>query len=257
MLGFPFLDLTHSILMANNDTLSSEQLRVAGGIVLKLINNQITIDEIRKKDLHIRSLIEACTRIQEIMATDKMPIPPSPEKEILHYGERKKTRQWTKYEDNRLLMAVYKFGLSNWNVISEFVGSGRTKTQCCQRWARGLDPRISKADWTEDEERRLLALVKDFGIHAWTKISAALGNRTDFQCRYRYFQLKKSEEEKQSQKDKRAFPIPQILGIQVQPQTPTVFLDKFDVNMVLDNDDTFSFQYAQEPSFIDIDRFYD
>jgi hypothetical protein len=108
---------------------------------------------------------------------------------------RRKTRPWSEYEDQRLLCAVHKFGLDNWFFVSQFVGSQRTRSQCSQRWFRGLDPRISKVLWTDAEEQNLLALVQQYGDRAWTRISAELGNRSDAQCRYHYRQLVKDNPE--------------------------------------------------------------
>jgi hypothetical protein len=102
---------------------------------------------------------------------------------------RRRTRPWTEYEDQRLLCAIHRFGLENWTRISKFVGNQRTLAQCAQRWCRGLDPRISRAVWTPEEEQRLIALVERYGIHSWKRVSNALGNRSDAQCRYRYLQV--------------------------------------------------------------------
>ena len=102
---------------------------------------------------------------------------------------RKKSRPWSEYEDLRLMAGINKYGLDGWGSVAQFVGNSRTKAQCCQRWVRGLDPRISKVQWTEDEDRRLLDLVAKYGQKSWTKIAADLGNRCDVQCRYRFKQL--------------------------------------------------------------------
>jgi hypothetical protein len=104
---------------------------------------------------------------------------------------RKKTHPWTKYEDQRLLCAINRFGLKDWASVSLFVGNQRTRAQCSQRWSRALDPRISKVLWTQDEEQRLRSLVEMHGSRAWARISAELGNRSDAQCRYHYQQMLK------------------------------------------------------------------
>ncbi|OHS97979.1 hypothetical protein TRFO_09130 [Tritrichomonas foetus] len=102
---------------------------------------------------------------------------------------RKKSRPWTEYEDMRLLAGISRFGLDGWGSVAQFVGNSRTKAQCCQRWVRGLDPRISKVHWTAEEDNRLLELVAKYGQKSWTKISSEFGNRCDVQCRYRFKQL--------------------------------------------------------------------
>ena len=105
--------------------------------------------------------------------------------------ERKKTRPWADNEDNRLLMGVFLYGLENWNSISNYVGNGRLRSQCMQRWTRGLDPRISKKQWSKEEEDLLLKLVEEYKDRSWTRIASHFGNRSDVQCRYKYIQLQR------------------------------------------------------------------
>ncbi|EAY08085.1 Myb-like DNA-binding domain containing protein [Trichomonas vaginalis G3] len=257
MLGFPFLDIAQSIIYENNRTVTKEMLDTTAEMVMKLVNKEIKFEEIKAPSIPIRCFMDACKKVSDVLNTENEPIPPQIGDEVPHYGERKKTHQWTKNEDNRLLMGVYKFGLSNWAAVSEYVGSGRTKCQCNQRWVRALDPKISKADWTEEEEEKLLQSIKQFGNHAWTKISSALGNRTDFQCRYRYIQMKRAEEEKEKElkNEKPLYPIPQINSIPNQ-QSQTIFLDKFDIDLVLEKDND-PLHFAQESSCIDPETLYD
>jgi hypothetical protein len=105
-----------------------------------------------------------------------------------------KTRPWTPYEDQRLLAGIHRFGLQDWPAVSLFVGNDRTKAQCSQRWGRGLDPKISKDQWTSEQDQQLLELVALHGEGNWMKISTELGTRCDVQCRYRYKQLQKRDE---------------------------------------------------------------
>ncbi|EAX96507.1 Myb-like DNA-binding domain containing protein [Trichomonas vaginalis G3] len=98
----------------------------------------------------------------------------------------KKSKTWTKHEDQRLLAAIHKYGFLDWNKISEFVGNGRSRSQCVQRWSRSLNPLINKTQWTKEEDEKLLRLVNKHGKRSWTKISNEIDGRTDVQCRYRY-----------------------------------------------------------------------
>jgi hypothetical protein len=102
-----------------------------------------------------------------------------------------KTHPWTPYEDQRLFAAVHRFGLHDWHAAAAFVGNGRSKSQCSQRWARGLDPRIDKAAWSGREDSHLLELIAKHGEGNWSVISREIGTRSDVQCRYRYTQLRK------------------------------------------------------------------
>ena len=104
---------------------------------------------------------------------------------------RKKTRPWTVDEDNRLLAGIHRFGLDDWSTISRFVGGGRSRAQCSQRWTRGLDPRISKDSWSPEEESKLLTIIRESERKCWTSISMNMGNRSDVQCRYHFLQMKR------------------------------------------------------------------
>jgi hypothetical protein len=104
-------------------------------------------------------------------------------------GARKKPRPWSTLEDTRLLAGIHRFGIENWSSVAQFVGTSRTRAQCTQRWVRGLDPRISKDQWSAQDEEQLLALVREKGTRMWTQIAAGMGNRSDVQCRYHFFQM--------------------------------------------------------------------
>lgn len=104
-------------------------------------------------------------------------------------GNRRKTRSWSPQEDTRLLAGIYKYGVDNWTTISTFIGNGRTRAQCCQRWTRGLNPRVSKNLWSYEEDLKLVHLVYLYGDKSWTKIASMMGNRSDVQCRYHYRQV--------------------------------------------------------------------
>ena len=129
-------------------------------------------------------------RLKEIVEVPDRPIPDNHDPEPqTGTGPRRKMRSWSPYEDTRLLAGIYRYGVDNWAPISRFVGNGRTRAQCAQRWARGLNPRICKDTWDINEDIRLMQFVNLFGGRAWTKIAALMGNRSDVQCRYHYHQL--------------------------------------------------------------------
>ena len=93
---------------------------------------------------------------------------------------------WSSTEDIRLITGIHKFGLNNFKAVSSYVGSGRTRSQCTQRWNRSLCPLINKSQWSQEEDSLLISSVQQFGDHSWTKVSNVLVGRTDVQCRYRY-----------------------------------------------------------------------
>ncbi|EAY23745.1 Myb-like DNA-binding domain containing protein [Trichomonas vaginalis G3] len=123
-------------------------------------------------------------------------VSPQPLKSINEYPAEaqsfllmKKSRSWSEIEDIRLIAGIHKFGLDAWGTVACFVGNSRTKAQCCQRWTRGLDPRITKMHWTPKEDAALLQSISKHGIKSWTKVASDIPSRSDVQCRYRYHQL--------------------------------------------------------------------
>ncbi|OHT16427.1 r2r3-MYB transcription factor [Tritrichomonas foetus] len=105
--------------------------------------------------------------------------------------KKKKAMNWTVIEDERLLSGILRFGIDNWTTIANYVGNNRTRSQCNQRWTRGLNPHISKQQWTIQETQKLLGLVQTHGEKSWTHISSVMGNRSDIQCRYHYYHVTK------------------------------------------------------------------
>jgi hypothetical protein len=135
--------------------------------------------------------------LQEVLETPDEPLPFREDAVcdgpavLLH----RKTHPWTAAEDQRLLGGIVRFGLDNWQAVAGFVGNGRNRAQCSQRWSRGLNPRISRKGWTAEEDQLLHELVRQYGEKSWAKIASILGNRSDVQCRYHYRQTARSGEE--------------------------------------------------------------
>jgi hypothetical protein len=120
---------------------------------------------------------------------------PQPMSQLISPGGRHRPSRWTPEEDERLMTAIQLHGTENWPLIATFVGGIRTRSQCAQRWHRGLDPKLLKCNWTKDEEQRLIDAVREHGDKSWTRVAADLGNRSDVQCRFRYrFLCKKAGE---------------------------------------------------------------
>jgi len=146
---------------------------------------------------------ESLDRIKAVLEVGNSPIPSNDKEDDDSHPEssRKKANPWTTYEDQRLLAGVHKYGIDNWAMISLFVGNSRTRSQCAQRWNRVLDPRISKEQWSKEEDIKLINLVSLHGEKGWTQIAAGMGNRSDVQCRYHFSQIQKeSKNYKNNQK---------------------------------------------------------
>lgn len=99
---------------------------------------------------------------------------------------RNRSMPWTSNEDELLLAGIYRYGVSEWQKVASFVGNGRTRSQCGQRWIRCLNPNMKRDKWTKEEDLQLFHLVQIHGVHSWAKIAKEIGNRTDVQCRYRF-----------------------------------------------------------------------
>jgi hypothetical protein len=104
----------------------------------------------------------------------------------------KRCRLWCHRDDIRLLAGLRRYGLGAWKQISEFVGNGKTSSQCSQRWSRALNPVLSKEQWTDRQDRALCALVAEHGEHSWARVAKELGTRSDVQCRYRFDLLRRA-----------------------------------------------------------------
>lgn len=152
------------------------------------IDGKISYKDVLNFAQHEKLSIAPFEKLRGILEMDDKPIPSPPENPD---KQRRKSRAWIQYEDQRLLAGILRNGIENWTPISKFVGNGRTRSQCSQRWYRSIDPRISKDQWTKAEEEKLVRLVDEYGDKSWTNIALKLGNRSDMQCRYKYRQLTK------------------------------------------------------------------
>ncbi|KAH7325591.1 Homeodomain-like protein [Stachybotrys elegans] len=68
---------------------------------------------------------------------------------------------WDESEDERLREAVRIHG-QRWATIANVVGL-RSPDQCAKRWQYSLDPRLDHGEWTPEEDRFLLSLVRAHG----------------------------------------------------------------------------------------------
>lgn len=170
------------------------------------------------------SFHSCCTKVIDLIGKDdpvhrlreilELPEEPLPYRDDLDSDDgslsnsRKKTRTWSINEDQRLLAGIFHYGLDNWQAVAQFLGSGRNRAQCSQRWTRGLNPRISKKSWTPEENQQLMNLVKIHGQKSWTKIASIMGNRSDVQCRYHYKQILTGKQDSNPASSSEQMPLP-------------------------------------------------
>jgi hypothetical protein len=177
---------------------TSQQTSQIREVLTRYLSRRITYHGCLILLLAVLGTAQPIEKLEGILRTPDMPIPAF----ATRHGRdsRAKSRPWSSYEDQRLLAGIHRYGFDDWQVVAMFVGNGRTKAQCSQRWFRGLDPKICKEQWTPEQDSRLIALVAALGEKNWTRIALEIGNRCDVQCRYRYKQLQKDAgfDEKQS-----------------------------------------------------------
>ncbi|CAF3862527.1 unnamed protein product [Rotaria sordida] len=100
---------------------------------------------------------------------------------------KKSYKKWIKDEDERLRDFInLNGGIKDWSRISKYVGNGRTDAQCQHRWERFLDPSITKGPWTDEEDKKVIELVRDYGARQWSLIAKELKGRVGKQCRERW-----------------------------------------------------------------------
>jgi hypothetical protein len=185
----PLLDISESYILEECPNISLKKLAELRQTTTHYLSEIITFH--RAAGIFFDK-IQTTRPVERIYAIISVPDSPIQLRSPMAYP-RSKSRSWTEYEDQRLLCGVHKFGLENWTLIAGFVGTGRTRSQCSQRWSRGLDPRISKTGWSREEEQRLMELVQLHGPHSWKRISSEIRTRSDSQCRYHYFQITKNK----------------------------------------------------------------
>lgn len=166
------------------------------------ITEKITFHTACNKVADLIGKEDPVVRLRDILDLPEEPLPsPDDETDEDPATTRKKTRTWSVAEDQRLLAGIFHYGLENWQAVAQFLGSGRNRAQCSQRWTRGLNPRISKKSWTPEEDKTLESLVRIHGAKSWTKIASIMGNRSDVQCRYHYKQILQGSNSGQQSED--------------------------------------------------------
>lgn len=80
---------------------------------------------------------------------------------------------------------VEKNGAKNWKSIAERLPH-RTEVQCLHRWQKVLKPSLVKGPWTNEEDRKVVDLVKQYGAKKWSLIASNLPGRIGKQCRERW-----------------------------------------------------------------------
>lgn len=193
--AYPLGSLAMNYIVEACPSSSPDEQKSAFDVLKQRMDGTISGEEANLRCTQILGSAVPAERINAIMDVPKTPIAFQYSAHMTDFmmTSRQKARNWTTYEDHRLLAGILRFGLDNWPAIAEFVGNGRNRSQCSQRWNRGLNPTIYKGPWTKQEESELIRLVKEYGEKSWKRIATFLGNRSDVQCRYHYQQMQKGD----------------------------------------------------------------
>jgi hypothetical protein len=96
------------------------------------------------------------------------------------------SRRWEPSEDELLTTLVKEHG-HKWGTIASQM-ENRTASQVAARWAKCLDPAISKGCFTTEEDKMIIAHVKTHGARHWpTLCQSPEMQRSPKQCRERWF----------------------------------------------------------------------
>ncbi|OHT16673.1 hypothetical protein TRFO_41657 [Tritrichomonas foetus] len=171
---------------------SEENKEEAYQTLIELFRQNISYDYAIERCKQLIASVEPAEKIITIFKTSEKPIPtPIRKSEKTVKNGRRKAHSWSNYEDQRLVAGIYRYGINNWGNVADFVGNGRTKAQCSQRWYRGIDPSICKGPWTDDEEALLVNLLLQYGEKSWKTVAQFIDHRSDVQCRYHFAQMRK------------------------------------------------------------------
>ncbi|OHS99271.1 Myb-like DNA-binding domain containing protein [Tritrichomonas foetus] len=182
----PISAIVKSYIIEDSPNITSEKVTECHHILLEYIEGHISLEESRVKVIDICATDITVERIRAIVEMSERPEKSFFTRRYSTSRQKNSPRNWILYEDQRLLSAIFRFGLDDWDRISSFVGNDRSKWQCSQRWYRGLDPSLNKGPWTNDEDEKLMKYVELCGNKSWKRISSFFDNRSDVQCRYRY-----------------------------------------------------------------------
>ena len=102
---------------------------------------------------------------------------------------KRTNRKFSREEDLKLKELVKKYGEHAWEEVS-FRMNGRNVRQCKDRWMYYLSPKVSNEPWTDEEDQKLIELVKELN-GKWVQIAKRFRGRNDTQIKNRWNLLRK------------------------------------------------------------------
>lgn len=109
---------------------------------------------------------------------------------LVGWGILRGKGRWTDAEDAELSHFVSEYGAGSWRNVAERTSLHRDAQSCRLRWFSYLDPNVSKAVFTPQEDNLLLSLVKWDSDTKWVHIAAdRFPTRTGYQLQGRWHLL--------------------------------------------------------------------
>jgi hypothetical protein len=183
------VDIGLTLLPDDLKSVSEHELVSVPDIFERFITGHISSDEAKVEMERLIGTSEPLDRLEELFQTPLRTTAPSRRK-----GNKNSNRHWTLYEEHRMIAGIHNLGNMKWNEIAEFVGNGRSGIGCHIRWRMHLDPKISKMQWSKDEDDRLMELVSEYGHQdSWNQIASRMETHNQYQCRFRYQQIQHTQ----------------------------------------------------------------
>jgi hypothetical protein len=120
------------------------------------------------------------------------------------FGVQKGNRRFFSSDDDQVLRQLKSVTPElSWTQIADSMPGFRAR-QLRERWCNYLSPNLNTANWTEEDDRRLMELYTDMGPK-WGLIGAAMGNRAppDIKNRFQLIHSRRQREIKAEQRRRR------------------------------------------------------
>lgn len=72
-----------------------------------------------------------------------------------------------------------KLTVEDWEAIAHRSIPGKSSMDCMLQWCNAVNPGIKQVEWSAEEDRRLLALVDQHGVHSWALIAVLLSEQNN------------------------------------------------------------------------------
>ena len=119
---------------------------------------------------------------------DLTDLPPAP--------ETRTKRHFSYEEDNQIKALVEQHGTNQWALIAKSLNN-RTARQVRDRWRCYLQPGVTKAEWTIDEDKTLIHLCQTIG-KMWAQLVKFFPGRTDVDLKNHWNKLQRHAKKIQS-----------------------------------------------------------